>query len=189
MKKRLLVVLLVLSLVLVGCGKKDYNDIDVFVDLVVDKVEEFDEDFFSRNKENLKSVNMQKEFRYYKNSLLEMLDEVLDLFPEENEKVYYQLSQNLSNLTMGSIEEAQSDLVYNLYELDPQEVLYIKGAFETEALNFKEATEEIKNLSKEQVAKMKSEAKKIEDEYGIGFYEALNYYLSDYGEELELDLF
>ncbi len=189
MKKRLLVVLLVLSLVLVGCGKKDYNDIDVFVDLVVDKVEEFDEDFFSRNKENLKSANMQKEFRYYKDSLLEMLDEVLDLFPEENEKVYYQLSQNLSNLTMGSIEEAQSDLVYNLYELDPEEKLYIKGQFEMEAVKFKDATEKIKNLPQEQVDKLRNGAKIEEKEYNEGFYEGLNDYLGSLNMDLEMDLF
>ncbi len=181
MKKRLLVVLLVLSLVLVGCGKKDYTDIDVFEDLVVDSVNSVDKDFFKRNKKALKELNIQDEVKELKNAIFDLYDELLDFMPKEAEKLYMQLSENLSELTIEDLTTFQMDLndEYS-YMADPEEIMYFKEEVAEELMQIKLATSMIKKIPEDTVEMLQKKIQAEADEYGIDPSDIIEDALSEY---------
>ncbi len=182
MKKRLLVVLLVLSLVLVGCGKKDYTDINIFKDLFVNTVNEMDKDFFSRNEKALKDLGIQEDVKQYKDVTLEFLDEFLDFMPKEAEELYNQLAENQFEMSVGYLADVQDDLndTYSYLKEYPEELEYFKEDISEEIVNIKIATGILQQIPEDKVEKLQEKIQKEADEYGIDPSDVISDALDEY---------
>ncbi len=182
MKKRLLVVLLVLSLVLVGCGKKDYTDINIYKDLFVNTVNDMDKDFFSRNEKALKDLGIQEYVKQYKDATLEFLDEFLDFIPKEAEALYKELTKSSFNPSAGYLADVQNDLnkTYSYLADDPEELEYVKEDIAEEIINIKVATGVLQQIPEDTVEKLQKKIQKEADEYGIDPSDIIEDALSEY---------
>ncbi len=168
MKKRLLVVLLVLSLVLVGCGKKDYTDIDLYKDMVVQKYKEIDKDFFKSYNEALRTVGIRKSVKNFVNSSLDFFDEYLDLLGDEAEDFYNKFETNLDQVTEVSLSQEEINEFVNEFESFSKEIqgkvqFMINSILNSSSKAMDKLTNNIKDLTSEDMAKIREDIKDLED--------------------------
>ncbi len=183
MKRKLLVVLLVLSFVLVGCGQKDYTDVDLYKDMVVQKYKEIDKDFFKSYNEALSTMGIKKSFNNMMDSYLDFIDESLDLLGDKSEEFYNKFKTSLDQVTEVPFSQEDINKVVEEFEALPDELQDTVTDVSNKTIDLTsnaidKGTKYIKNLTAEQVAKFKEGVKALVDE-GEDVYDATLDYIEE----------
>lgn len=182
MKKKFLVVLLVLSFVLVGCGQKDYTDVGLYKDMLVQKYKEIDEDFFKMYNEALSKTGIKKSMDNVIDSSLEFIDNSLDLLGDEAEKFYNNFEVSVEKInTLPFTQEDINKFVDEFEALSDKRKEQVtnlaNGVLDKTASQINKATDYVKDLSAEQIQKLKDGVKELSDKSGKVFkslYEYVN---------------
>ncbi len=183
MKKNFLVVLLVLSFVLVGCGQKDYTDVNLYKDLLVQKYNEIDKDFFNSYNEALSKTGIKEGMNNLVNSSLNFIDESLDLLGDDSETFYNNFKEEVDNITEVPFTQEDIDAFVADFEAIPDNLKesssnLVNDTLDASSKEIDKMTSYIKDLSAEQVKKLKEGVKVLIDK-GDDVYEAVYDYVNE----------
>ncbi len=183
MKRRFLVGLLVLSFVLVGCGKVDYTDVDLYKDVVVKKYEEIDKNFFKSYDDALNKVGIKNSMDNLVNASLGFIDESLDLLGDESESFYNNFKSTVNDIDeLPFSEDDINEFVNEFDSLSDKRKEQVRNltnsSLDKTASQINKVTDYIKDLSAEQVKKLKEGVKVLVDK-GEDVFDAVYDYVNE----------
>lgn len=188
MKKKFLGLALVLTIVLAGCGAKDYTDVNLYKDAIIDKYDELAPGTVDSFNKAIKKIGIKKSFDNYMNDFFEVYDNSLDYLGDNAEEFYNNFEKALDSVDEVPVKKADIDKAINDFEEEADTIKDATASFLNQALDtvdkmFKELADKIKNLTNDQVKDMQEFVGKQVEE-GKGMIDSFGDYIS---EEIQLN--
>ncbi len=111
MKKRILTLLFVAVVVLSGCGNKtevDYNNPQTYMDAIVERINELDEDYLPTLNELVDTTDSRAEFDSLVDSYEDIIESVINKAPEQTEKFYKAFDEELQGYTGDLVDSTET---------------------------------------------------------------------------------